>query len=188
MGTPATNNVLRVPGRLVRDPTDLSASFPYGGTALGVVSGVALDRGIVTEELVGGDDRNQTIDLLYLREQWRLSVVLREWTDEALAVAGYNLGTGASTSKKYLANRGSVVPGRLLSSFLSMKLVYAPEDASTPGILVFRALPAIEETSMLNLNMGDDLTFSLLFHCIEGAAAYSSEGYVARLADLVSLL
>ncbi len=43
MGTTDVSQVLRVPGRLCINPTNLATAWPHGGTGLGVVGSSVLE-------------------------------------------------------------------------------------------------------------------------------------------------
>ena len=85
MSTPDVANVLRLPGRLCISPTDLSAVYPHGGTALGTF-GKAMLRPIdppfaVTAWEMGG----APVEFIEGGSRWALDVELREFDADAFA-------------------------------------------------------------------------------------------------------
>lgn len=187
MGTAAAGSVLLVPGRLAKNPTDLTTAYPHGGTALGVVADVVLEPRVRTMEIEAEEWGGAPADVLYLGEAWRLAVLLRQWDVDAIDAVFPNVtNTGTGNVRRTIQQTGSTVyPGYTLSS-RAMKLVFTPDDSARPGLLIQRALPALRPTAALNLGLGEELGFAAFFWVLKGANARYAD--VGTLADLAGYL
>lgn len=145
---------LRVPGRLVVDPTDLGVAFPYGGNELGLALAITLGRperrspSFRAEEL-GGD----AYDALYLGEDWFASATLAQWDATTMGAAGWETAAGSGTLPRSPYPATTAKPPQLLSA-RSSKLLFVPEHVVQGGTdtdeealawILYRAAPAIEE-------------------------------------------
>lgn len=153
MTTPSST-ILRAPGRLVVNPTDLGAAFPYGGTEAGLAQSVRLDRApVFSPDFMAEEYGSQAFDGLKLREDYSASAVLTQWTDDSLAAAGWpaSSGTGNLPTATYNCTSSSL-PARLAG--LAHTLLFVPEEVFRGGsatgdralaFLLHRAHPAIQE-------------------------------------------
>ena len=65
MSTGSVRDVLRVPGKLVINPTDITAAFPHGGTELGLTRDSEMRFGIKTELVHAEEWGNQPVESVY---------------------------------------------------------------------------------------------------------------------------
>lgn len=186
MGTASADSVLLVPGRLAKNPTDLTTAYPHGGTALGVVADVILEPRVRTEEIAAEELGGAPAEVLYLGEAWRLAVLLRQWDVDAIDAIFPNVTqTGTGNVRRTIQMVGNVYPGYLLSS-RACKLVFTPDDSTRPGLLVQRALPALRPTAALNLGLDRELGFAAFFWVVKGANTRYAD--IGTLADLAAYL
>lgn len=143
MAEPSATNIERVPGILYKDPTDLSSQSTYG-TALGAASGVYLAPGMRTELVTAAEFGGEPVEGLYLGEGWRVGAMLRSMDADALQTVFPNTVLGTGGTIRGLTAPGSTRAGTLLST-RTVKLLYAPHDASHFGLLLYRAMPLVEE-------------------------------------------
>lgn len=157
------NKVLLLGGSLVRDPTNLSAAYPHGGTELGVLSDGHVVPYFKTSSVKGAEDKhsNQTVETVYLGESWVFGVTLRQFDSDAVGAVFPNKGTTGPQKKA----ASSVKPGYRLSN-RSMRLLFVPTNASHPAILLYRVLPMIKETDELHTRAISEFAFQALFECI----------------------
>lgn len=186
MGNRTIGQCLRVPGQLVWSPTNLATAFPHGGKGLGVVSGTALDMGIMADPLPPDEDRNRIGDVVYLGENWTLAVTLREWADDVKTTLFPNTATGATSEDKGIDASGAALPGELLSA-RAAPLIFKPDDTTNhPAVLFTSAIPH-PITAPLNLALADDLVFVAVFTAIPGTTI-KVPAYMYPWADMAALL
>lgn len=154
MTTSPSSTILRAPGRLVVNPTDLGAAFPYGGSEAGLAQSVRLDRKpVFSPDFMAEEYGSQAYDGLKVREDYSASAVLAQWTDDTLAAAGWPASSGSGTipSASYDCTT-STLPARLAG--LAHTLLFVPEEVFRGGsatgdralaFLLYRAHPAIQE-------------------------------------------
>ncbi len=154
MSTPNLSAILRMPGRLSHSPTDLSLSYPHGGTAIGAVGKVDLrpldPPFLVTAEELGG----APIELIDGGARWVLDAELREFDADALAALFpfYAAGARGGATLKHTANTDGQRAGLAVGASLSVVLVFTPDSPDDHLFAIFRrAVPAIQETAVLAL-------------------------------------
>lgn len=162
-------NVLRVPGRLCMNPTSLSGSYPWGGTALGVnreisVSPMARYAPIEAEEF-----GQEIIDQVYLGEQWMLGFILQSYDRDAVTAFFRNsvlAGQGSSQKPAIRFPHAGVRAGTLLSG-TAKKLLFSPDDTDNHPMVYFpRALPMVKETAALNMMLNSPTEIALVVAAI----------------------
>lgn len=172
---------LRVPGRLVVNPTDLEAQFPYGGIEVGRATGCALQaKGepyLVMHEGTGGVG-----DVLEAPHWYVFTANIRGWDDRALEwFAADYFTTGGYTGHALIEIPGDRQAG---SSELdhALVLLFVPDDAiHSPAVLLYNAVPDLEGQA-LALSRQEELVLPVSFECMD-----DSEGrlmQVGRLRDL----
>ncbi len=158
-------NIRRIPGRLVKNPTDLAAAFPHGGTPLGVTRDMEFRMGIQTTAITAEEFGAQQIEYVYAGELAIFAAVLREYDVDAVqqifpdAVAGT---CGQLPNINYNVT-GSKRSGLLLSS-KSFKLVFSPDALDRdPFVVLYKAIPLVEETSLMALSLSEELGVGVVF-------------------------
>lgn len=168
MSTPDVRNALLVNGRLCWGPTDLSAGYPFGGTALGLKKGAAL-RLRATHHVVRGEEYGgAAIDALYAAQEAVLSFLLTAWDGDALSTIAQDSGAGATTGRRVVRYRPStenVRAGNLVSGNAGV-LYFSPDSDAYPGVLFRSALPLLNDDGTWPLNLGDEFVVPALFLAI----------------------
>jgi hypothetical protein len=147
-------------GRLAINPTDLSGAWPYGGTELGVASFVRAFPRFLSQSYEREQD-NGIQHVAYLGERWRVGALLEQWNNDAAAAVFPN--TRLATGDRILTS-----PGQALSagqSPTSVKLLIAPFDEWEDGqaLILYDAVPLIEETAELNFSFIRTFRLAMLF-------------------------
>lgn len=174
--------IVRAPGRLVVNPTDLGAAYPYGGTEVGKSNLCVLQpRG--TGFRVEAESLGEATDVLESSNEYVFACFLRGWDDDAVAqfLSG-GFTAGAVSKHAVWSEPGTTVPG---ASALDRALIllYVPDDLlHTPAVLVFRGVPDWNEGSELAFQRGDELGLPIAFDCIRDTNDHILS--VGRLADL----
>ena len=144
MGVPSSLNIERVPGVLIKNPTNLALPPYYGGTVLGAARGCDvdfMDRPSVNylEEYKGAPG-----DALEGPEWCVLYAALREFTSDSIR---------AIFPKSHAGATGEVIDGSVSASpragtrrsARSYVLLYAPNEYTQAGLLIYNAMPIIVE-------------------------------------------
>lgn len=165
MATPYPYNVIRAPGSLVWNPTDLGAAYPYGGTELGVCRAMEFRPGIKTEKLVA--------------EEWRLPVativtqqsavmfgILRSWDDDFIKLLFPAYATGSKSGRPVVLPNAST--GKRTAGFdmnaNAGKLLFAPlAPDMVPTILLYRAVPLVDDAAALALRVTEEYGLAFAF-------------------------
>lgn len=139
MATTDITKVVSVPGRLVKDPTSLAGSYPYGGTSLGAIRAAMAIPDYRYAPVEVDEWGGEASDLLYLGASWKFLCVFRGLDYDATGAVFPN--TSASGGYRNLTHPGTVEPGTLLAS-TAIKLLFVPDDVTTAEAVYFpRAIP-----------------------------------------------
>ena len=162
--------VIRAPGRLVVTPTDLSTTYPYGGTEVGKVNQVAvLPLGapfLVEAEGLGG-----VTDVLEPNARYVVSLFLRGWDDDALQLLTVGeYVAGGTTQHSGFNVPGLRTPGQsALESGNSREVtvLYVPDNLiDVPAVLIFLGIPGFTEGGELAFRRTDELGLPLSIECV----------------------
>jgi len=183
MAAGSSARILKAPGRLVVDPTNLALNYPYGGTEVGktraaVLTSFGTSYRIECEGLGG-----EASDVLEAPARYVFSCFLRGWDDDAVKkFLADNYVQGATSGHSLLREPGIKVGG---SSALSraIKLLYVPDDlAHAPACLIYRGVPEWTDGADIAWQRGEELGIPLAVECVRGATGKIIE--VGRLSDL----
>lgn len=185
MSLAEVRKILHISGRLCVDPTDISDSsqFPYGGTALGVTRDAEIRFGIKTS-MVYAEEFATPVEAIYTGDTALFAFVIRDLDNDALAAVFPNTATGSVSGDKIIEGRVSGVgenrAGYKMSD-QSVKLLFAPRVEKTdptagsttyipldeqPMVLIRKAVPLVEETSMLQLSIKAEIGIGVVFQAI----------------------
>lgn len=188
MAEAAFHRVLDYPCRIVYGITDLSASYPYGGTQMGFVDEVevAIDAQVYPITAI---ERPQSpvLDVVVASESWSASCIVRDADEDALGVVVPNSAFGATSSRLSITNPGSFLPGTGLLAARAKVVAFIPETVAagnqdTHDVLVlYRALPYLAENVRLRMRLGRERPIPIRFWGVpddDGRTAF-----LGRLAD-----
>lgn len=177
------SRILRAPGRLVVNPSDLSLAYPYGGTEVGktrlaVLQSLGTGYRVECEGLGG-----EASDILEGPARYVFSCFLRGWDDDAVEtlfadnhVAG-DVSGHAVLREPFARISGSSALPRAVS------LLYVPDDPiNAPACLIYRGVPDFSDGAELAWQRGEELGIPLAVECVRGVTGKIVE--VGRLADL----
>ncbi len=158
MSTADLNQALTAPGRLCVNPTSLSGSFPYGGTALGETRGIQVRIfggyfDVEAEEFGGA-----IVESVWSGENVALGGYLRQFDETAIGKVFPNTAVGTTTKRvgmrHWMDASTPSRPGHLLSS-RSCVLLWVPLDVDrVRSVILYRALPAVEAQLTLSKALG----------------------------------
>jgi len=174
-------HVIRATGRIVLDPTNLSAAYPHGGVEIGLVRLCVLQP-VVARFRVISEGLGEATDIVASRE-YVFACVLRGWDDDAIRMlmpGGY--AAGSSSQHAVFRRPGTTVPGASALS-RAMILLFVPDDPiHVPALLIYRAVPDWQQGASINLQRGEEFSLPLRFHC-----ARDSGGKILQLGMLADL-
>lgn len=171
MAAPDVRRALRVSGRLCWNPTDLSGSYPFGGTALGLVRSAALrvreTPHVIRAEEFGGIP----VEAVYTGEEYVLACVLSSWDADAVSLTSEDSSAGGATGRRVLSSRPGASGARAgsLVSSRSGILYFSPESDSHPGVLFRKALPFREGISEWALRIAEEFGIPQLWLAVPDA-------------------
>lgn len=153
-------------GRLIKDPTNLSAASPYGGTVLGAVAGqkfiTGLRHGVIVNEHQGG----ATNDVVYSGESVVIECVLRGWDADAIAAVNPNTSASGSTIDYLVAGAGKNRPGYTMGN-QSMALLFEPDDTANNRMILFRKCVALPKAAMeLQMKLKVEAVIAAVFYAV----------------------
>lgn len=185
--------VYRAPGRVAIGPTDLATAFPCGGTALGVMArftlmpqeSASLPR--VTAEEYGG----QTVEAIEIHGDVVAGCYLRQ-TDADVFNTLFSTTT-ESGGLRYIKWPGTRRDGALWSD-KAAKLLFAPDDPNQPAVILYKALPMLQEGYALNMSiygyagyaagLGMGMGFSELMYATMWVGLRDANGNIGQMGKL----
>lgn len=167
------NYVLQVPGRLCVGPTDLTAAFPHGGTALGEVYRAAVVHTEGWFDVEAEEYGHQVVESVWSGEQYALTAILRQFDETAIGTVFPNTVTGTTSKrvgvKHWLDVASPVRPGHLASS-RQVKLLFSPLDPDrNRAVIFYRALPRTADQKRMALSVIERLEVPVAFIAIPDA-------------------
>lgn len=159
---------IRNPGRLCLAPTDLSADFPHGGTALGLVRDVRLGWGVSTVAVRAEEWGGEEVGRIWTGGTAVLALVLEQWDEDALARVfprAVRPPTASPTNGlQGLFRLEGAKTGYGLGVVPAIeKLLFSPLDPRHPAVLFRRPIPDLEVQAQLVLSLQEDAVFPLVF-------------------------
>ena len=174
MAAPTPESIMRLKGRFVKDPSDLTAAFPYGGTALGVIGAARFLPGVKSAPLPAEEFGNVIAEVVTTGTSAILMAALRSYDNDALPLLFQNAATGASSGDQFIegkvgssagaisASDGS--PGRYASDD-SFALMFCPDaEDHQPFLIFYNAIPLVQEAAEIQLTLTADLEIAVAFH------------------------
>lgn len=164
MSTANANNIIRLKGRLVKNPTNLSTAFPHGGTALGMVREGVFRFGYKSKDITAWEWGNQVVDTLYCGDSAIMSFVIRDYDGDMLDATIPNVSS--STIIGVASGSGLKRAGTLLS-VEAITLLYSPDAVDDhPHILIYKALPMLQETAELQTSLKHEIGIAAMVKAI----------------------
>lgn len=164
-------NISSFPGKLVANPTSLTAAYPGGGTELGIVQDIVIMVEQPYKDIQAEEFGGQRVEAIITREGCSVGAILRSWDKDAIAAVFPNTAAGATTGKRQVTAPGSVRPGAKMSD-RSLVLVFWPDDRDRhPFFVMYRALPALKETVELQMKLDEEFGLPLLFVGIQDTSS-----------------
>lgn len=182
MGLSATPTVIRSPGRLVINPTDLTAAFPYGGTELGSVRQVTHLRFGADYALTAEEFGFEPVEYNQHGEIHGVSAFCRGFDDDVISALFPNTAAGTTSQHQVVTWPGTNRAGTWRSA-VGVKLLFAPfNPIDVDAIILYRGIPMDEDSARTPLAWQEEYGFPVTFMGIRDASG--NGGQMGRLADL----
>jgi hypothetical protein len=187
VAAPSAQNILRVSGTLVMNPTNLAIAPPHGGTILGLTRSMIFKPGIKTTQVTAEELGGTAVEAYYTGENVVFTAILREFDPDAIN-AIYPEASLASSGDPLFQYQPDGAhqerPGSRLSA-KSFKLLFVPKAFDThPYILIYKALPAVDETVEIMLAFNHEVSIPVMFFGIPDDASSRKVYQMGRREDI----
>lgn len=181
MAASSATQVVRVTGKLVINPTNLAAAFPYGGTELGAARKIALKTSYPQDDIRAEEFGGELVEAIELGpDDVSIAALLRQWDADVIStIFPATLAPGDGT--KTIDIPGSFRAGGLASS-RSVKLLFAAIDSTKPSVIIYRALPMLDPSGVLELSIFSEAALLVKFRGVRDAS-----GRIARMNKIGNL-
>ena len=165
MAAPSVRSAIKVYGKLVKDPTDLTADYPYGGTELGLVGSVLLRPRNQTQLLTAEEWGDQVWDAVDGGTSILLACTLRGVDGDAYGSLFLDTATGTPSGQKVIRFRSDNGRAGTLRSTLGMKLLFAPSSPLRHRAVLLRdALPVLVEDTEIPMTKDEEWAVKVVFY------------------------
>ncbi len=182
MALPNATQILRVPGRLCINPTDLSAAFPHSGTAIGIASQIRIITGIEEARVTAEEFGGQAVEAILGKRDYFLGCLLRQWDNDAIGMLFGDDSSAGASGDRIISWPGTDRAGYQLSG-RSVKLCFtADRQTEHPSVLVYKAIPLYAEAEALRLTVLAELAMPVVFLGIrDGSSRVAAMGLLSDL-------
>jgi hypothetical protein len=167
MSTAYADEIKRIPGTLVVNPTDLSLAYPYGGTVLGVVRAIEIDLGQRVRMVVDEGGGGGHVQGIRLGQASALHAVLRSWDKDMVSALFPNTTVVEGLPLQLNQEFGSgVQPPGVFATDVSatVKLLFAPTaPLHHEGFLLYRAFPHAQEAARMQASLTKEIGVAVSF-------------------------
>jgi len=184
MAAPSTQNMLRIPGKLVKDPTDLSAAYPYGGTELGLVHQAMFKPQAKHHPITAEEWGEQTVEVISGGTSVLFGVTLRGMDNDAWSSVWPDTATGSPSGDKTIRFRVDNSRAGSLLSASSMILLFVPEAVMRHRAVIIRdAIPVVVEDASIQFSASEEIALDVIFYGRPDSSERVAQiGYIKDLA------
>lgn len=171
MAAGAITRTLRNPGRLVVDPTDLSTTYPYGGTEVGLTNQATIS--VLSDEpvRVWSEGLGEVTDVLEPNKRFAFSALLRGWDHDAVETLfprNYTAGTTSPNHAIY-SEPGSRTPGQSAVG-RAVILLFVPDDLlHGKAVLCYSAVPEWTPGAEVVFQRSEEVILPVVADCLRDA-------------------
>lgn len=165
MAAGSANAADRGPGILIKNPTSVTApgtDGAYGGTLLGLSRDhrwQMMDSPIMVPAEEYGGAPSEGVE----GGKWCIfGALFRGWDADALAAIYANTSTGSSGKVINMGTGESAKAGHRLSD-RAIKLLFVPDNTAKRAVIVYRALPVLQEDSATAFSIFREATHAVTF-------------------------
>jgi len=166
VAAPNLSSIQRIPARLVWDPTDLGAAEPYGGTYLGLTRDQEFEPNPQVVPTLSESVGSYT-DVYYCGERVLFRAVLRYPDADAVTETAFKTVASGSSGIRMLFRPGGTTEntraGTSLFSKAGKLLVAARATTDHPMLLMYNAIPALDEAAKLSFSFKAEYGLAVAF-------------------------
>jgi hypothetical protein len=158
--------LLRVPGRLILNPTSMTAAAPYGGTYLGVLRDHEVRWNMKAKIVAAEEWGGVASEVIYTGEALVLAALLRDYDATALGLIFPNVAAGSRSGESVVSQ--TVDAGtRAGTRREAHKLLFAPlaEDVM-PFVYLPAARAILDSTAKLNLGLDQEAGIGAVWYAV----------------------
>ena len=183
----ALNNVGKLSAALAGQTFDFTTAYPHGGTALGLVRDIKLQRTEGRELITAEEFGVEVVDEVYTGEAWLLAFALRGFDDDAVGAIFPNTSTGTLAKRTGIDYPGtSTVAGNLRSGD-AIKVLFTPDDtANHHAVYLPNAIPGVSEELEIPLGRTSEVLILCGFRALRDGATAGRAVQVQLLEDLTA--
>ena len=183
MASPKARSMIKVYGKLVKDPTDLTAAYPYGGTELGLVGQILFRPQNQSQVLTAEEWGEQPWEVVDGGTAVWMACDLRGIDGDAYGAAFLDTATATPSGEKTIRFRANNGRAGTLRSTQSMILLFVPDAPLRHRAIILRdAIPVVVEDAEISLSKDDEWSLRIAFHGRPDASNRIAE--IAFLGDL----
>jgi hypothetical protein len=170
-------NYFHMSGRLCHTPTNLSAEFPHGGTDMGEFKDGVFAANPSYESIDAEEYAQSRVDFVRRSDAAALVCVLREFDPDSLSAIFPNITTGLDSGNPRIESRNfggsGTLPGARVSA-VNKIILFSPDAPNrTPAVILYNALPMLQEASEIQLSIGAEAGFPVAFQ-----GTHNSNGWI----------
>ncbi len=172
-----------LPGRWVKDPTDLSAAYPYGGTELGNHIEAMVMPNQVVFEVRAEEYGNILTDVVDGGRTWAVALQVRGWDDDMIETLFPSSIRGYISGKQGIKETLDTSQAGKLASNRAIKLLHVPDDTlNHEATLLYCAIPLVDEAAEFNRQRRNETLIGMIFWAVPD---YNGNIYAhQRLSDI----
>lgn len=160
----------RIRGGLCVGPTDAAATFPHGGTSLGLVTNLRFRVAPIRAEITAEELHGMTWDVIEGGERCVVAAMMHTYSDAVVAALFPGVTTALDSGKPRISRTTTTTTGSL-GSARAVKLLFSPQDTEThPAFYLPHAVPLIEESFDLAYSLQLDWGMPLIFLALPDAS------------------
>lgn len=149
--------ILRSPGRLCANPTDLSLPWPHGGTGLGAVGRCFLSPN-ASFARIPDEAKKTATEVMFLGFDPVFRATLKQPYDQSVVARFWPNSTAGSVSgQRVISWPHTSLPAGTRMSTLAFKLLFTPYDFSHYGVYLPKAAPTIARECVLEFSVEEEL-------------------------------
>lgn len=169
MALASANNILRVPGRLIAAPTDLTIASPFGGTELGMASDIIFRPNQLRAEIRAEEYGAEIVDHVKTGQSPQLGMFIRGFDTDMIQELFEGSSESTKTGETLVDYPTDAAPGTL-GTAKGIKLLYAPDNIEDhPGLLLYNAYALLEEVSEIRFSRKTEFGLPVLFYGVRDA-------------------
>lgn len=185
MAAPSSGSVQRIPSRLIWNPNNLGAAVPYGGTYLGTCRDLEFTPQPQLRP-IWDETSGSVIDTIYCGEKVLFKTVVRYPDADMISTVAPKSISGTSGYHwlfRPMGTTSNTRAGTSLGTRSGVLLIASRAPLAHPCLLIYNAVPAIDETTKLQMSLGEEYGLACCFYGTpDSSGRVYDTGFLADLA------